>query len=176
MLTFWIIATIFLIGQETISTGVVFTYALIKGYSSILLMAVFLIVTIAQILIFHWLGSNAKSKNTRNIISSLSRIYILKSERFINRWGNRIFLIFLASSLFPPLLSAYMAAWLEFPFWKKLSCIILGDCLWYITTWFIVFGIDLITVNPEQLIPRVAVVSLLFVIFQRRLANQLLEQ
>ncbi len=173
---FWIASILILIGQETISTSALFVIALNKNFSLLILLSMFLLITILQIVIFHYLGLKMKTRGSKNIVTNLSRIYILKADRFIGRWGYNVFLVFLASSVFPPFLTSFMAAWLNLPFRTKICCILLGDCIWYGTTLSIMLGTNLLTENPSKLLMRVVVVSLLFVIFQRRFANQLLSK
>ncbi len=171
---FWVISVLILIGQETISTSILFVIAFNKNFSFVILSIIFLLITILQIVIFHYLGLKLKIKRSRNIISDLSKIYILKANQFIGQRGEKVFLVFLASSVFPPFLTSFIAAWLKLPFRSKFYCILLGDYIWYGTILVIMLGTDLLTENPSKLLMRVVVVSLLFVIFQRRFANQLL--
>lgn len=174
-MTFWILAVLTLIAQETISTSALFAIAYTQNLNPLILTIIFIISTVIQIFIFHYLGLKLQLKG-RNLITGLSRIYIQKANKFLDRWGIKIFLVFLASSLFPPILTSIIASWINLPFRTKLYCILLGDCIWYITTWSIVLGTSLVTENPMNLLIRVIVVSLIFVIFQRRIANRFLSK
>lgn len=173
-MTFWIIAVIVLIGQETISTSALFVVAYTQNYNVVILTSIFVLVTIIQILIFHSLGLILQTRRQRNLITDMPRIYILKSDQFINRWGIKVFLAFLASSVFPPCLTSLLSSWFILPFRIKFISILLGDCIWYITTWIVVIGTSLLTENHGRLLIRTIVFSLIFVIFQRRISNQLL--
>jgi len=173
---FWIIAVLVLMGQETISTSVLFAFALSKNLNLIILSFIFVSITIVQIYIFHYIGLRLKAKKSRNLVTSLTGIYVVKADHFINRWGVQVFLILLASSLFPPFLTSFISSWLDIPFRNKFFSILIGDCIWYITTWSIVFGTSILTENDSRLLIKVVIVSLLFIIFQRRFANQLLSR
>ena len=171
---FWILAFITLTGQETITTSGLFSIAFTEHYKFEILSIIFITVTLIEIFIFHHLGVKIQKKRTRNIIVDMSSVYILRSEHFINHWGISGFLVFLASAVFPPFLTAFVASWLKLVFHKKLAYIFLGDCIWYLTTWGIVLGTNLLTENPSHLLIRVIGISLLFVIFQRLIVNRVL--
>ena len=173
-MNFWILAFIALTFQETISTSALFAVAYNQNHSTLALNAIFIFVTLFQIFIFHSLGLKMQTKGSRNIIVDLSRIYILRADHFINRWGIKIFLVFLTSVLFPPFLTGFISSWLNLPFRKKILYILLGDCIWYITSWGIVWGTNIITENPSILLIRVIGISLLFVILERHIANRFL--
>jgi hypothetical protein len=173
---FWIISVLILSAQETISTCVLFTIALYKNYNPIILSLIFFAATIAQIVIFHNLGLKPKRKRTNNLVSNLARIYILKAYQFINRRGEKFFLVFLASSIFPPFLTSFIGAWLNLPFRTKLYYILLGDCIWYATSWAIVIVTRFLTEDHSKVLMNVIIISLLFIIFQRRIANQLISK
>lgn len=173
-MNFWILAFIALTFQETISTSVLFAVAYNENHSVVALTAIFIFVTLAQTCIFHAVGLKMQTKGSRNIIVDLSRIYILRADHFIRRWGIKIFIVFLTSVVFPPFLTAFISSWLNLPFRKKLFYILLGDCIWYLTPWVIVVGTNIITENPSKLVIRVISISLLFVILERYIANRLL--
>jgi len=173
---FWIISVLILSAQETISTCVLFIIALNKNYNPITLSIIFISTTIAQIVIFHTLGLKLRTKRSNNLVSSLVGIYILNAYQFISRHGEKLFLAFLASSLFPPFLTSLIAAWLNLPFRKKLYYILIGDCIWFGTTWVIVIVTSLLTKNHNKLLLNVIVISLFFIIFQRRIANHLISK
>lgn len=175
-MTFWIFAILALISQETISTSALFTVAKNQNHNILLLTFIFVSITIIQIFVFHYIGLKLQSKSSRNFMSDLSRIYIIKAERFIGYWGNKFFLVFLAASLFPPFLTSIIASWFNLPFRTKFYCILFGDCIWYITTWSIVIGINFVTEGSDNLLLRVLIISFIFVIFQRRIANQFLSK
>jgi uncharacterized membrane protein len=173
-MTFWIIAVLALIGQETISTSALFVFAYTQNYNILVLTIIFIAITIIQIFVFHSLGLKLQSKGVRNFITNLTTIYILKANQFIGRWGKRLFLVFLAAFLFPAFLTSIIASWLNLPFRTKLFCILLGDCIWYHITWSIVLGTSFLIENPEKLWVNVVIISFVFVIFQRRIANQIM--
>jgi len=173
---FWIISALILSAQETISTCVLFTIALNKHDNPITLSLIFISTTITQIVIFHSLGLKLKTKRTNNLASNLARIYILKAYQFIIRNGEKLFLVFLASSLFPPFLTSLIAARLNLQFRTKLYYILLGDCIWYATSWAIIIVTRFLTEDPSKVLMNVIIISLLFVIFQRKIANQLISR
>lgn len=175
-MTFWTVAVLALTGQETLSTSVLFTVGHTQNQNILILTFIFITITITQILVFHQLGLKLQTKRERNLIADLSRIYILKVDNFISRWGSKVFLIFLAALLFPPFLTSIIASWLNIPLHTKLYCILLGDCIWYITTWSIVLVTNLLTDNHANLLVNVIIASLIFVIFQRLIANQLMSK
>ena len=173
---FWIISVLILSAQETISTCVLFTIALNKNYNPILLSVIFLSTTIFQIAVFHNLGNKLITKNTENLVSKLARIYILKAYQFINHHGEKLFLAFLASSFFPPFLTSFIAAWINIPIRTKFYSILVGDCIWFCSTWAIVIVTRFLTGDHSKLLMNVMVISLFFIIFQRKIANQLLSK
>jgi hypothetical protein len=173
---FWILSVLILSAQETISTCVLYIIAFNKNYNPIILSIIFISTTIAQIVIFHRLGIKLKTKKTNNLASNLARVYILKANQFISRNGEKFFLVFLASSLFPPFLTSFIAAWLNLPFRTKFYYILIGDCIWFVTTWAIVIVIRFLTGDQSKLLMNVIVISLFFIIFQRKIANQLISK
>ena len=175
-MTFWILAVLTLIAQETISTSALFAVAYTQNFNPLILTIIFIISTVIQIFVFHYLGLKLQLKGGRNLFTRLSRIYILRANKFIGRWGKELFLVFLASSLFPPILTSIIASSINLPFRTKLYYILLGDCIWYIITWSIVLGASFVNENPTNLLIRVIIVSLIFVIFQRRIANRFLSK
>lgn len=173
-ITFWGLATLSLLTQETVTTSVLISILIKSKYSFILFTTLFLILTIIEIFVFHWLGMFIQSKGKNSTIAHLVIVYISKADLFLGKWGQSLFLGLLAASVFPPALTSFISSWLPLPYKAKFYSMLIGDIIWYLITFSIVFGIDLLANKPQNLLLNVLLVSLVFVIFQRMITNRIL--
>jgi len=172
--SFWGLSILALLTQETITTSALMTILVKSQYSFIFFTTLFLLLTIIEIIVFHWLGIFIQSKGKNSTIAHLVKVYMYKVDHFLAKWGQSLFLGLLAAFVFPPALTSFISSWLQLPYKEKFYSMLIGDIIWYFITCSIVFGIDLLSNNPQNLLLKVLLVSLVFVIFQRMITNRIL--
>ncbi|MBA3789196.1 hypothetical protein H0X32_02255 [Patescibacteria group bacterium] len=138
-MTLWFLIIISLIVQEGLSVTVLLLKAYQLHYPLFAIHAVWLVVTVFQIYTGFYLGKWIQKRFTDSKFERWMKKAAHKLEGIIGERGEEFALIFM-SALVSPALAALGASWLEISFTKVLIFGLLGDLLWYISTWITVIG------------------------------------
>ena len=135
----WLLITIALTVQEGLSVLAVLLRAYQLHYSLWIIHAIWLAVTIGQIFLTYFFGKWVQKSFAR----SRFELWIEKSARLLEKnidsRGESVALMLL-SSIISPAITAFLASWLEIPFTNVFIFALLGDFLWYVSTWATVLG------------------------------------
>ena len=166
-MTFWLIAILILLVQETFTTTGLMVSAYKESRNLLLFTLIFFAATIIEIFLFHRFGKylQTKGKYIKSVIWTTK--HIAKADYFIGLQGKKIFLFLLAASVFPPSLTAFISSWLELPLKQKFLCIIGGNILWYIGSWMIVLSVSSFVQDTRKAIFCVLIISFTYVIIKR---------
>jgi membrane protein YqaA with SNARE-associated domain len=155
-MSFWLLITLALILQEGLTTIAVLFKAEQLHYSLLAINAIWLSVTILQIVIAYRLGKWTQKKFAKSKFEQWVRKSAKRLEDSIDSRGEKIAL-FLFALVISPFVGAFLASWLDLSFSSIFLFTFLGDALWYGSEWATVLGL-------QELFARAKEIGLLLII------------
>ncbi len=139
-MNFWLKAILLLIVQESFLTNLLIKETYQDHYNVYIFTGIFLLASIIDTLIGYSLGKYVQRRGLEHKIISWTNNYISKFDDYIGKFGEKIFILFLALT-FPPYFPAFLSSWLKISLKEIFIIILIGDIIWYITSWGLVIGI-----------------------------------
>jgi FtsH-binding integral membrane protein len=159
----WLLIALVLTLQEGLTVLAVLVHAYQLHYSLIGITAVWLVVTVAQILFGYWLGKRIQ----RKFAGSKFELWVQKQaatlEKSIDKNGEKIALVLFASIISPGI-GAFVASWLDISFVSIFFYSLLGDTFWYVSTIATVIGAEQILSKAKEGFFIVLVIVVIFVV------------
>jgi len=151
----WLLVLFILLVQETVTLNGLLVKAHEGEYSLWLIAIFFIIFTILDIVIGHFLGKFVKRKFNKGNVRSFAKKWANRLRDYIGKHGSNIYLLFLGYFSFP-YLNSFITSWLDIPFWDSFWYLFFGNILFYITSLLLVLGIT--SIVPDPLMAFVAVI------------------
>lgn len=169
---FWILAIIALIVQETFTTNVVIIQAYQNHHSIFFFSIIFLFAMCFDISFGYFTGKYLRTKQKNNKFVLWAENYVKKFDRFIGRFGEKLFIFFI-SLLLPPYVPAFIASWLGLSSRSLLIFIVVADIIWYIFSWSVVLGITHWIEDTRYALIVILGISLLITLIQKKVAQKI---
>jgi membrane protein YqaA with SNARE-associated domain len=125
--------------QEGLSTTVILLDAVHAHYPLLLIHAIWLFVTVLQIVAGYFLGKWIQKRFGNSKAEQWFKKSAGKLEKSIGKQGAELALV-IASALVSPAATSFLASWLDLSLTKIFIFTLLGDFLWYLSEWVTVYG------------------------------------
>ena len=163
-MSFWLLLTLALTVQEGLSTIALLLRAAQLHYSIWIISAIWLAVTVIQIIAGYYLGKWIRKRFARSKFETWVEKQAHKLERSIDKKGEMLGIAVL-SSVISPAIAAFLGAWLNISFVSIFFFSLLGDLFWYASSWAYALGaITLLSRVKEGLLILIAIAIVLVVI------------
>src|ERR1700722_9548546 len=144
----WLFLIGALIVQEPVSSNAALLLAYQHHYNLWLVHLIFVLATTFDILVGYVLGKWVNRHFGNSAAIRYAKRWLGTFTKFAGKNGQRISIFLFGSIIFPA--PAFLAPWLDLPFWEIFVCLFLGDLvLWYGFEWLVVLGVKTFVVNPQ---------------------------
>ena len=136
----WLIVIPTLIVQEVVSLNTVLFEVHQQHFHILLVHLVFVLATVFDIVVGYVLGKYLKKKMTGGKVVAFADKLSAKLNAYAGKKGRWVMLLVIGNFSFP-YVNAFLAAWLDLPFWESFIFIFLGDMVYYAGIWLLILGV-----------------------------------
>jgi membrane protein YqaA with SNARE-associated domain len=152
--------------QEIVSLNATLLYAH-KHHIGLLIFILFILTTVIDLVIGYYLGKWVKGRFTKGKIVVWIQKRVGQFHSYVGKKGRWVALLLLGNFSFP-YINAFIAAWLDMPFWESFFWLFVGNMTWYGFMWLIVIGVSSIVHNIAIAFPIILLIVVVATILFRR--------
>lgn len=164
----WLLAVIVLTLQEVVTLNALLFAAKQGHYTIWVIHLIFAVATAFDIWIGYKIGKWTKNRYTTGRIVRFANKVSERFHAFMGKRGRKI-AVFLLGNFSFPYVNAFLAAWLDIPFWEAFILLYIGNIVFYVVGWLFILGISIALPNPVWGMAAVVIASLAFVLIARRM-------
>jgi hypothetical protein len=171
MMRLWLGVLGALLVQEPASTAAVLLISLRGGINPWLIHLAWLLLTIGKIALGYALGLMVHRGFSHSRVAHWGRVI---GNHFVHRVpsGARKLAFGLLGLLTFTWSPAFVAAWIEFPFWTMGMWLLAGNLLWYILEWALVLGVGAVASSLEIALVLVLAIGIVFTLLINAVRNK----
>jgi hypothetical protein len=144
----WFLVVVALVVQEFTSTAVALLAARDAGFNLWLVHAIWLGVTVLEIVIGFVVGTWTQRKFSGSRAARWAESFSVRLHGKIGNHGKNFFLTVLSFLSFA-WLAGFVASWIDVPFMNILLFSVLGEAIWYLFEWAVALGLLAISPNIQ---------------------------
>lgn len=162
----WLVVILIVFVQETVTLNGLLLKATQGEYSLWVITSLFIIATLIEIVIGFLIARYVKKTLHNGKIKDFATRWSVRFKAYIGKHGRKVYLLLLGYFSFP-YLNAFITTWLDIPFWESFWYLVIGNMIFYTTSWLLVLGIATVVPNPVFALVAVVGVTILITIITR---------
>ena len=152
--------------QELVSLNATLLYAHIH-HIGWLILGLFIVTTMIDLVIGFYLGLWVKRKFKKGKVIVWIQNMTARFHALVGTRGRWVALLLLGNFSFP-YINAFIAAWLDMPFWESFFWLFVGNLIWFGLLWLIIIGVSGVVHNVAIVFPVVLLIVILIMIVLRK--------
>lgn len=167
----WLVVLLIVFVQETVTLNGLLLKTAQGGYSLWSITFLFIIATVIEIMIGFTIAQHVKKRLHNGKVKDFATRWSLRFKAYIGKHGRKVYLLLLGYFSFP-YINSFITTWLDIPFWESFWYLLIGNMIFYTTSWLLVLGIATIVPNPGFALVAVVAVTIFVTVITRLLKSR----